>query len=153
MVSLDDHVPPHDCLLVGDSDADYREKLRGGHDPKQWYARKLGVLPIRPALNHELFAPAPDLRQPYVVLSPFATRVNRTWEPHNWRLLARDLCAAGYTAIALDAPGQAERCKELGVNYFWGQDPTWVANVCRYAALIISGVQRPGPCGRLAGNA
>src|SRR6202012_2840859 len=105
---------------LGDHEDDYREKLRGGHDPKKWYARKLGAEPVRPALNRALFAESPDIASPDVVFSPFATRANGTWEIHNWRILANTLMAAGYRVIALDAPGQPDRCKEIGVEYFWG---------------------------------
>ena len=42
------HPPPAGSLQLGDTESDYREKLRGGHDPKQWYARKLGVEPVKP---------------------------------------------------------------------------------------------------------
>lgn len=138
VLSLEQNPPPAGSLQLGDSESDYREKLRGGYDPKQWYARKLGAVPLKPPLNLSLFAQPPDLRSPYVVLAPFATRINRTWEAHNWRLLARELTAAGYGVIALDGPGQSERCKALDVEYFWGQPPAWVANVCRHAALLIA---------------
>lgn len=152
VVAADDHRPPAGSLRLGDTESDYREKLRGGHDPKRWYARKLGVEPVRPPLNLRLFADPPGLQSPYVVLAPFATRINRTWEAHNWRLVGRDLTAAGFAVIALDAPGQPERCRALGVDYFWGQTPTWVANVCRHAALIISGDSGLAHVGGLLGT-
>ncbi len=126
-------------LALGDTAADYREKLRGGHDPKWWYARKLGAAPVRPALRLALFARPPSLPAPYVVLAPFATRRNRTWPVEHWRALATDLAGAGYHVLALDAPGQPERCRVVGVDYYWGQEPAWVANVCRHAALVVAG--------------
>jgi hypothetical protein len=124
---------------LGDSPENYRDKLRGNHDPKRWYAAKLGGFePMRPALNPTLAHAAPPFPQPYVVFAPFATRVNRTWEVHNWRLLAYQLKEAGYYVVALDAPHQQERCSAIGVDYWYGQLPAWTINVCQHAALIIS---------------
>jgi ADP-heptose:LPS heptosyltransferase len=138
-VAVPGELIPPGSLQLGDSEADYREKLRGAHDPKRWYARKLAAEPMAPQLRHAPLARAPELRAPYIVLAPFATRINRTWEAHHWMLLARELRAAGYHVIALDAPDQPERCKSIGVDYYWGQTPTWVGNVCHHAALVISG--------------
>lgn len=138
-VAVPGELIPPGSLQLGDSEAEYREKLRGAHDPKRWYARKLAAEPMAPQLRHAQFARVPELRAPYVVLAPFATRINRTWEVHNWMLLARALQAAGYHVIALDAPDQPERCEPIGVDFYWGQAPGWVGTVCYHAALVISG--------------
>jgi hypothetical protein len=152
VASVKDAAPPEDSRLLGDTEAQYREKLNGAHDPKAWYARKLGVEPIRPGLNMRVFKEPAPFPSPYVVLAPFATRVNRTWEVHNWRLVAEQLAAAGYKVIALDAPGQPDRCRAIGTDYYWGQSPAWVGNVCRHAALIISGDSALAHLGGLLGT-
>jgi len=124
---------------LGDDEAGYRAKLSGGHAPKQWYADKLGVAPAAPPLNLDLLSPRPEgFERPYVIVAPYATRINRTWEIHNWRLLARRLGEAGYEVIALDAPHQPERCAAVGGRYFWGQPPLWTLRLCWHASLIIS---------------
>lgn len=138
VAAYDERLSPPMDVRLGDTEEEYREKLRGNHDPKQWYARKLGSAPVPPPLNQRLYAQPPPFRRPYVVLAPYATRVNRTWEIHNWRIVAEALKSAGYGVIALDSPNQPERCKAVGVEYFWGQPPAWTAKVCRHAALIVS---------------
>ena len=126
-------------IHLGDSEAQYRQKLRENHDPKCWYGLKLGgVEPQRPAINPALATAAIPFRKPFVVLAPFATRTNRTWEIHNWRLLADQLKAAGYQVIALDAPNQPGRCAGPGCDYWFGQRPLWTMQVCQQAALVIS---------------
>jgi ADP-heptose:LPS heptosyltransferase len=137
VLEYDEAAHEHIDFHVGDTENDYREKLQASFDSKDWYASKFGLPPAAPPINLSLKREAP-FRKPLVVLAPFATRINRTWEIHNWRILAASLSAAGYEVIALDAPHQPERCKEVGIEYFWGQPPAWIANVLLHADLLVS---------------
>jgi ADP-heptose:LPS heptosyltransferase len=139
VLRYDEANPPRLDLHYGDDEAHYREKMRGAHDPKVWYAHKLGVEPLVPPVHPAVALTPAQFPKPLVVLSPFATRINRTWEVHNWRILARNLTQAGFNVIAIDGPNQPDRCREIGVKYFWGYAPEWVANVCHHANLIITG--------------
>jgi hypothetical protein len=122
-----------------DTPEEYAAKLAEGPDWKDWYARKLeGDAPARPPLASRVGLERPIAASPYAVIAPFATRINRTWEIHHWRLLADALKAAGCHVVALDAPHQPERCKNAGVPYFYGYPPAWTADVCTHAALIVS---------------
>jgi len=134
----DDASPPHIDFRLGDTEEDYRAKLASGVDPKLWYARKLATTPRQPPVVAATRCAEAPFAEPYVVLAPFATRINRTWEIHHWRILARELMAAGYEVIALDAPHQPERCKEIGVRYFWGQPALRVGQILRHASLLVS---------------
>jgi Glycosyltransferase family 9 (heptosyltransferase) len=124
--------------VIGDRFEEALERWRINADVKEWYASKLGCKPLIPPLKQNLFQDPPSFQKPYIVLSPFASITTRTWEVHNWRILARKLKEAGYTCIALDGPNQAERCGPVEVQYFWGQSAEWVTKVCKNAELVIS---------------
>jgi ADP-heptose:LPS heptosyltransferase len=118
--------------------ADTTRRVKHTNSPKKLFASKLDVEPETPPLKSEMLIAPPIFKENYIVLSPFASRLNRTWELHNWRIVARELGKAGYKVIVLDSPFEGARCKEIGVEYYWGQKMAWTINVCNNAAMIIS---------------
>ena len=123
-------------LYNGKEDRTMRDKHT--HSPKKLFASKLNVEPQRPRIKPEMLQSPPVFAGDYVVLSPFASRINRTWELHHWKILARELRKAGYRVIVLDSPFEGTRCRNIGVEYYWGQKMDWTTNVCSNASMIIS---------------
>jgi ADP-heptose:LPS heptosyltransferase len=117
---------------------DVSMRIKHTNSPKQYFASKLGVTPKKPAIKASILNEQPVFEGRYIILSPFASRLNRTWEVHNWKILARDLNKAGYRVIVLDSPYEGARCRAIGAEYYWGQKTEWTANVCKNAAMIIS---------------
>ncbi len=113
-------------------------RLKHTNSPKRLFSSKLGVEPKRPRIKPDLLNAGPNFEGNYIVLSPFASRLNRTWELHNWKILAREMAKAGYRVIVLDSPFEGTRCRGIGAEYYWGQKMEWTANVCNNAAMIIS---------------
>lgn len=125
-------------LNISDSEEDYNRKLREGHSPKWWYSNKLNSTPDIPSIHKDIIGLKPVIEGNYIIISPFASRLNRSWNVHNWKILVSKLKNVGYRVIALDGPNEKERCKILETEFFWGQSPEWVANACYYSKLVIT---------------
>lgn len=127
-----------DAIYMYNGREDKTMRMKHTHSPKKLFASRLGVEPQMPGIKPEYLLSPPVFNGNYVVLSPFASRINRTWDLHNWKILARELSKAGYRVIVLDSPFEGHRCRPIGAEYYWGQTMEWTTNVCRNAAMIIS---------------
>ena len=127
-----------DAVYMYNGREDKTMRMKHTNSPKKLFASRLNVAPQKPPLKPEFFSGEPIFSGRYIVLSPFASRLNRTWELHNWKILARELAKAGYRVIVLDSPFEGARCKGIGAEYYWGQKMDWTANVCHNASMIIS---------------
>jgi hypothetical protein len=125
-------------VFLYDDKKDFDKILKHSNSPKLLFSSALGVEPAIPNIKKEISISCNPRKRKYIVLAPFATRVNRTWEIHNWRILADNLKLNGYDVIALDGPYTGGRCSTLGVEYFWGQSAIWTAIHCLHAELIIT---------------
>ena len=125
-------------IYLYDEASDNGKIVKHTNSPKLLFTSKLGLEPRVPKLREDLCAKSPVIQGRYIVLSPFASRVNRTWEIQNWIILAKTLQALGYKVIAIDGPNQKNRVSKIGVDHFWGQNAEWTFNVCNNAELIIT---------------
>ena len=133
----DEKNPPVNAILLYDANEDPHKFIKHTNSPKQYYSQRLGVTPQIPKLQNHITSSSRIFGEKYIVFSPFASRINRTWEIQNWRLLAQKFQEIGYKVIALDSPHENKRCKPIGVEYFWGQTAEWTAQVCQHAEMII----------------
>lgn len=131
-----DHKTINNPIYLYDVDDDPLKIIKHTNSPKKLFASKLNVEPIKPELKRSVIYPNPIFEN-YIVLAPFATRLNRTWELANWKTIAQEFHHLGYRVIVLAGPFEEKRCKEIGVDYYLGASAAWTANVCLGAKLII----------------
>lgn len=134
---IDDKKTLHNKIMLYNLDEDKKRYIKHQNSPKHYSCTKLNVKPETPRIKSEIVNSERLFEEKYIVLSPYASQINRTWEIHNWKILARLLKSYGYKVIAIDSPFQSERCKVLDIEFFWGQPAQWIAQLCKHAELII----------------
>jgi ADP-heptose:LPS heptosyltransferase len=135
---LNKNTPIDKAVYLYDETKDPGRRLRHSTSPKELFAKALGVKPFIPAIMKGMRDETAIFAGDYVVISPFASRINRSWPLSAWKTLVKKFMDEGLRVIALDGPFESSRCASLGVEFYWGQTPAWVANVCLNAKLVVS---------------